>query len=346
MPLLIGMDEAGLGPNLGPFVVAATVWQVPGPPHEFDFWTAFDTVLTNEPGDDDPRLHVADSKQVFQPQRGVGALERGVRSALALCGIAADSFATLCDALRPPEPPQRPLPKPSRRKRSTELFDDAELAAARSPAETARIADDHVLLPWYEGTDCALPIESVDVPLAAEWLRICDRLNVRLIAVCAEVVEPLRFNRLVRRYDNKSQATSRLAMNLLQSLWQQDGETALIVADKHGGRNRYDQLLSETFGQAPECLVEGADESIYRLGNGELRFQPRAECHGPVALASMTAKYVREVAMHQFNRYWRSHLPDLKPTQGYPNDAWRFRLAIAAKQKSLRIADDLLWRER
>ena len=28
MPYLIGMDEAGYGPNLGPLVVSASVWQM------------------------------------------------------------------------------------------------------------------------------------------------------------------------------------------------------------------------------------------------------------------------------------------------------------------------------
>src|SRR4051794_23654279 len=95
------MDEAGLGPNLGPFVVAVTVWEVKGRPDQFDFWTAFDTILTNLPTDDDPRLHIADSKEVFQPQRGLSALERGVWSAMHLCGAATASFASLCAAMRP-----------------------------------------------------------------------------------------------------------------------------------------------------------------------------------------------------------------------------------------------------
>ena len=131
------------------------------------------------------------------------------------------------------------------------------------------------------------------------WQRACERLGVKLVAIRADVVEPLRFNRLVRRFDNKAQATSRLAMNLLRSVWHPDDDETLIVADKHGGRNRYDTLLSETFGQPVQCLAEGAEQSVYRLGRGELRFQPRAESHGPVALASMTAKYLRESAMLQ-----------------------------------------------
>ena len=34
MGLLIGMDEAGYGPNLGPLVVTVTVWEVPGSPRD------------------------------------------------------------------------------------------------------------------------------------------------------------------------------------------------------------------------------------------------------------------------------------------------------------------------
>ena len=105
MSLLIGMDEAGLGPNLGPFVVAVTVWEVPGTPGDFDFWTAFDTVLTCAPSSCDRRLHVADSKQVFQPGRGLASLERGVQSALP-CGLKATTFRDLCAKLfQSPRPP-------------------------------------------------------------------------------------------------------------------------------------------------------------------------------------------------------------------------------------------------
>ena len=171
---------------------------------------------------------------------------------------------------------------------------------------------------------------------------------MRLVAIRAAVVEPSRFNRLVRQYDNKAAATSRIAMNLLRGIWHpDDGVEALVVADKHGGRNFYKPLLVETFDGVQILTVEeGAERSVYRVGNGELRFQPRAEEHGPVALASMTAKYLRELAMHQFNRFWRRQLPGLKPTQGYPVDAKRFRAEIADFQRSLDISDDVLWRER
>ncbi|MBS0203131.1 MAG: hypothetical protein JSS49_09555 [Planctomycetes bacterium] len=345
MSLLIGMDEAGLGPNLGPFIVAATVWQVPGSPGDFDFWTAFESILTHSPTSCDPRLHIADSKQVFQPQRGLASLERGVWSALRLAGVQPGTFDSLCEALSNPVRVDMPaVVRSGSGERS--LFDDAELSAARSPTETARTPDDRIPLPWYEGIRLPLPVESNEANLVAPWQQACERLGVQLMAIRADVVEPRRFNRLVRRYDNKSQATSRLAMNLLQGVWNPDDQPALIVADKHGGRNRYDTLLAETFGRRVECLTEGAEQSVYRVGRGEVRFQPRAESHGPVALASMTAKYLRELAMHQFNRFWKSQIPDLKPTQGYPLDAKRFREEIADTQRQLQISDEILWRQR
>jgi hypothetical protein len=58
----------------------------------------------------------------------------------------------------------------------------------------------------------------------------------------------------------------------------------------------------------------------------------------------MISKYVRELAMLRFNRFWSARVPDLRPTQGYPVDARRFRAAIAAEQQRLTIPDRRLWR--
>jgi hypothetical protein len=91
---------------------------------------------------------------------------------------------------------------------------------------------------------------------------------------------------------------------------------------------------------------EHRDLSCYRIGSTELRFQTRAEVHFPVALASMVAKYLRELSMALFNRYWADQVPGIKPTAGYPVDSYRFREDIADAQRRLDIPDDLVWRER
>ncbi len=46
--------------------------------------------------------------------------------------------------------------------------------------------------------------------------------------------------------------------------------------------------------------------------------------HLPVALASMTAKYVRELHMARMNRFFVGHQPELKPTAGYVEDGRRY----------------------
>ena len=75
-------------------------------------------------------------------------------------------------------------------------------------------------------------------------------------------------------------------------------------------------------------------------------FRTKAEEFLPVALASMVAKYTREVLMHQFNQFWASQVPGLKPTQGYPLDAKRFRDDIASSVETLQIPMHQLWRSR
>ena len=124
----------------------------------------------------------------------------------------------------------------------------------------------------------------------------------------------------------------------------------LIVCDKHGGRNHYAALVQQHF---PESWVETLHESraaswYCTTGDAPLQFCFRMEGESflPAALASMTAKYVRELAMKAFNQFWCARVPDLRPTAGYPGDAKRFRVDIAHEQRRLGIADRLLWRER
>src|SRR5204863_9607642 len=78
----------------------------------------------------------------------------------------------------------------------------------------------------------------------------------------------------------------------------------------------------------------------------EFRFQPKDERHLPTVLASMTAKYLRELAMLPFNVFWQRHIPELKATAGYYNDAQRFFTEIQTARRRLKIAPRLVWRER
>ncbi len=316
MGLLIGMDEAGYGPNLGPLVVTVTVWEVPGSPREFDLWAAMAEVATQSPSKEPLKLQIADSKQVYSPGKGLAALEKSVLSALRLLGKSPKTLGEL----------------------SADLKSQISNLKSHNP-------------PWLIGRDLPLPSEveaSLIGDIATKWLECCQRAGVTLRAIRSEIVQPERFNSLVRDCDNKALALSRISLNLLRSVWNpDDDQPTLVICDKHGGRNRYDDLLAEVLDDRMIFAVgESRERSVYRVGSTELRFQMKAEANFPVALASLVCKYVRELSMHVFNQFWAEHVPGLKPTAGYPVDAARFRTDIAEAQQRLGITDDVLWRER
>jgi hypothetical protein len=77
----------------------------------------------------------------------------------------------------------------------------------------------------------------------------------------------------------------------------------------------------------------------------EFREQAERACL-PVALASMTAKLVRELMMERFNAFFHAHQPEVKPTAGYVQDARRFLAETAELRGRLGIRDADVIRQR
>lgn len=350
MGLVIGMDEAGYGPNLGPLVITATAWRVPGAPGNADFWTALEGTVsrsaTKEPG----RIHVGDSKEVYSPARGIQSLERSVQAIFGLTAHDCSSYRNLCHWLMQqghsvagfdgwPESLNRPVAV------SDASMDARQDSGASSPTLFLDVE------PWFCQSDLELPVDTDPT----ENAEISDRLRsemakagIQLVGIRSDVVLTERFNSVSEYYQSKGAALSRFAMGLLRSLWEPDlPDATLIIGDKHGGRSRYDELIAEQLdGQMVLRLGEGRQRSSYRVGASEIHFQTRAEEHFPVAVASMVCKYIRELSMELFNSFWQEQLPGLKPTKGYPVDARRFRNEIATVQARLGIPDSTLWRKR
>ena len=314
MGRLVGMDEAGYGPNLGPLVVAATAWDTRGKPSEFDAWSAFETILGPPPVAGD-RMAVGDSKRVYQAGGSLERLETTVLAFLRLCGLRPRGLVELCDAVA-------------------------------GPAGCA-LGD----APWFDRPRLSLPLAADNDTVAGfarRWSRRCDQLGLDRPVVAATVLTAASYNQAVLDTDNKAIVLSRCSLSLLAELVDPDATHAThVLADKHGGRNRYDELLCEAFG---DRLVmrrqESAASSRYRLGSMEVLFEARAERHFPVALASMVAKYIREVAMEAFNAFWATACPGIRPTRGYPVDARRFRDDVAGRLAELGIPMDVFWRRR
>jgi len=315
MGLLIGVDEAGYGPNLGPLVVAATAWSVPGDPRSIDLWQVFGDVVYHGRSRDERRIGVADSKVIYSPAGGLSVLERPVRSLLALGDCAPQTFSSLWEHL-----------------------------SDSSISET-------VAGPWLADSPLVLPADvdgECDRQLVARWRDTCADSGVSLVAVRCGILTAAEFNRLLERYENKAELLSQASLGLVRALWPVDGdEPALFVCDKHGGRNRYAHLLADCLeGRFVVGLEERREVSRYRVDGSEIRFQRGAESELPVALASMVAKYVRELVMLQFNRFWCKRVEGLRETRGYPVDARRFRDEVEPVRRELQIADDMFWRRR
>ena len=309
------MDEAGYGPNLGPLVVTVTRWTTPGSPDECEFYELLRDAIAVDGHADWSRLHVADSKQVYTGNHGFESLET---SALALLRCLGDSPATFLQLWQQLDP-------------------DFEAQSAFRPE-------------WY-AADLELPLRACPkkIDALASQLRdcLCD-CRMSLDAIHSDIVVEPRFNQLTSEYNSKGLALSRIGFRLLRRAWgPEHSEAVLIIGDKHGGRNRYDDLLAEVLdGEMIFRVEESRSISRYRVNRTEFRFQVGGEEHLPVAAASIISKYVRELAMEQLNRFWNQYCPDVRPTKGYPNDARRFREEIQAAVTKLQIDELRYWRMR
>jgi hypothetical protein len=129
----------------------------------------------------------------------------------------------------------------------------------------------------------------------------------------------------------KSSVNLAAALRLVDRIWRTWPEQhPRIILDRHGGRTHYLDDLRLAWPEAQlQVLAEDQGLSRYRLQQDErsltVSFVPDSESrHLPVALASMTAKYVRELLMLRLNRFFMAHLPELKPTAGYFQDGRRY----------------------
>jgi len=315
MPWIVGIDEAGYGPNLGPFVMTAVACRVPQTHAAADLWEVFRSATRRHTDPPGIRIIVADSKVVFSQSRGLGGLEQTVHAAvLGRAGLTLSGFVELvCPECR--EDVRREI--------------------------------------WYDGTT-VLPVEADPGACSRAYqvlTTLCKSLDIGWGPIRSVIVCPTAFNALLDRWGSKGAVLTSSLVRLLRGLPRDDEQVSVFV-DKHGGRNSYAAQLQPAFeGGLVIAAAEGSQRSTYQVVDGRRRvqvtFQPRAEAsHFCVALASMVSKYLRELLMLEFNRFWQARVPRLKPTAGYPVDAKRFWADIRLATRKLKIEDDALWRRK
>lgn len=303
MLVYAGIDEAGYGPLLGPLVVARSVFTVETemPAGALpSLWTIMRVAVCRRAGDVKRRVAINDSKLLYNPAVGLRHLERGVLSFLHANAV---QPATLEDLL-------------------------AHLAHDSDSREVTRA--------WYRDSGCgpSLPCQAAAPELtraAARVARACERTGVRLADSNAAVIFEDRFNRLVHDSRSKAACTWRFVSGHLSAIWEQYGEQhPRVVVDRQGGRVNYLELLSTLFPWTQLRLIRDHPRvSAYEVSEGarrmEIAFIVESERdHLPVAYASMTAKYIRELFMTRFKAFWQEHAPEVRASAGYFGDGRRF----------------------
>jgi ribonuclease HII len=319
MRWIVGIDEAGYGPNLGPLVMTAVALRAPDDLADANLWRLLKKAVRRSTSKDTRRFMIDDSKAVYTTAKGIEDLELGV-------------LATVLNNLLS-EPPT--------------LADYLHVLAGEA-------VDDLNLENWYLGQR-RLPVR-VDVDRcrrAAERFgreSLQHRLEWRLVR--SSIVCPARFNAWLDHWGSKGAILGQALAPLLRMVRDVDDtdEPIDIRIDKHGGRNHYAALLQDAIGDGMViALEESAEVSRYRMlgltRDMAVTFQPRADAeHFCVALASMVSKYIRELLMMDFNDFWAAAVPGIKPTAGYPGDSGRFYEDIRPAALKLEIPQNALWR--
>ena len=294
-----GVDEAGYGPMLGPLCVAQSSFLINDWAHGDkapDLWTILQQAIGKTKQDAKTKIPVGDSKKLKLANSSV------TRHPLIHLERAVLAFLGARDGVYP--------------KTDHQLF---EVLGAK--LEEA---------PWYGGEPFELPVGNSHEMLGIDCsaLRtICARQGVRLVDLQVHIIDVTAFNDIIRTQRSKAAATQRGLRTHLEQVKADhtDCTHKRIVCDRQGGRTQYLSMLSRVF-DGLEIQEESPRASRYARGEelGILLTPKADDAYFPVALASMAAKLVRELAMMRFNRYWASRYEEIKPTAGYVQDARRW----------------------
>jgi len=315
---VVGIDEAGLGPVLGPLVHSSVALELPDGAGGCSLWELLAGAVAQRPGGG--ALAIADSKRLYRGGRGLAALERGVLAALAALGERPCSLRELLHLLAP---------------------------GVVAEAST---------YPWYRDLEHRLPVAVDPADIEDSAGRLAERMasvGVRLLGIRSVVVLAREFNRSVGELSNKAALNFAAAARLLAAARRDCRDRELVVhLDRHGGRRRYRELLAGLWPEAGVWIeAESPTSSVYRVedGDGALRIAFTVGCEErvlPVALASMTSKYLRELFMERLNAFWTARVPGLAPTAGYPADGKRFWRRVEPELAALDLTADWMYRSR
>ena len=305
MAILAGIDEAGYGPLLGPLVVSGVAFSIPQNLLKADLWQVLQKAVSRDKKKLAGRLLVNDSKKAYSRTSGTYHLQRTVLSVI--------------ETLNRDNSDQSAIPQ------TTE-----EVIQWLSPSCYQYLAE----YPWYQKLNQAPLPPSDDISIASGVLeRVLAQNGMRLLWMQSRFLEACHYNLRIDKIKNKSRVLFIELCSLVHYIFnnfQDDDSPMQFLIDRQGGRTQYHLELMKMFPEMELTVLAESDTlSSYEMTHGKktmrLHFAIGADSKFlAVSLASMASKWIRELLMEEFNRYFIGLCPGIKPTAGYWQDGQRF----------------------
>ena len=302
--LLVGVDENGLGPRLGPLIATMVSLEVAS--YERPQRARLQRVAA--------RVGIGDSKQTsaFGHMRVAEGLALAIMESLH--GKLPRNVDELLDLLE---------------------LDGSELLRAGCPDRSrAQCWSFEVSLPAFDG----------DVAEGRAQLARLRKHGVHLHAARSIVTCAGRMNEQLRQLGSRSSVDLAMFERLVLAAASASGDAELeIVLGMVGGIRDYERYFSLLSPESVSDAQRTKQAVSYRVaGVGSLSFEIDADArHLPVALASMVGKYVRELGMERQNRFYAHHQPSLPQPSGYYDPVTRSFIEQSRRLRTrLGIVDD------
>lgn len=307
--VVLGIDENGLGPRLGPLVVTAVV----------ALTTPEGLLRAESKPRGKMRERLDDSKKLVA--YGDSGLGEAWARAIVRRMLGSDP--------RTPEALVRAL-----------SLDGPDALQAPCP-------DDHARQCWQHEGETFTCDDALVAEVEADLAKLQDK-GVTIARAACVLMCTRRLNEGVARGLSRFQMDLHAMERLALDARERAGKDVLATCGKVGGYDSYPAAFGPLSGRLHAVAIEGRARSEYVVpGVGRLAFVRDADASNMlVSMASLVGKWMRDRLMSRIVRYHREHDPELPDASGYHDPVTaRFVEATALSRKRRKLEDDCFERQ-